>query len=444
MNPPSSHVCESCGATIGQVEPTHDSSEHALAEARREAANLRQSIARLRALYWLGAGWIVVQILMLWLSLRETPGWSEGEDAGATKMFFAALVAVLVVSIAGALYLKRAPVIWASVLAVMQTVSLALEIEYGGGHMLQPLCQAAFVVAYWVAIAFAISLHKRMAAHPDYAIEPKPIDEKRRVHGGIGDHLRHKAEVEHAQGAHTMHVVAGVAGGGLIAVALLVWAVSRPLSPKAIATPFQEVWNATGSESFANLFPGGIRNATLDVFFGGLERRGWMERRSPIKPESFEPTDDNLIVTYAGLSQPLRVQFRRNNEGWKIRGVELPNATTDAASFAATRFERAWNDAGTNPLFALMTAGYRKKNGDSFNSRLKVRDWLGRRPPISDAETDFDEVTASGVCKWKLADGELMVSFEWWHPNWMVTGVRFPPRPKKKAKSSKRSAGAKR
>lgn len=455
-NPSSARFCESCGHSLDSVpaerevaeatdapartrgrkrsakaqapEPGGAAPDRAQkAQARREFARVKQVIGRLRAMYWIGAAWCVILLWQLW-RVGATLSSRDLEIPGLFWFLAAYVGCSLAVSVAGALFVARAPVLWSILLAGLQTLQFGLTLAEGsstigiGG-------QGFWMLVYWAAVGQAVRVQKLMEENPDFELVRSKISDERKVAGGVADAARERRR-EAARGkTGNVLKIGGLAAAALVVVGGGAWLALRPPSVDATVEAFAKAWNAGNSSKLAAFYPGGAESRTGQRLTEEIARRGWTQARPKIEEASRDGEDDWVNVVFKSDARTVEVAFRREKSKWHAATIRLPSMKPAPIQAAIADFERAWNTSNnTNEIFALMEAGFREAKEARLKRVFEKRQWINDRPEIGKAYGGEDAEAGKTRLRWRIAGDELRVTFEWWHPEWRITGIRFPRR----------------
>lgn len=433
VNPPSARYCEACGADltrsasppVDDVAASGPQDRESKARARREFARVKQVVFRLRALYWIGAALFVVQLLLV-LQAWSRMGEADGSRAATWIPWYVAIVGLMIATyVAGALLVARAPLVWAVVLASIQTLALALDLAYGSRDVLTLSVQVLWTLICWAAVGQAARVQRLQRENPEFELQRAKISADRKVEGGVADAARDRRR-ERAQRKNAARLrVVGIASAVVVVLGAIAWLATRPPRPDAAIESFAASWNRAGE--LEAVFPGGPEARPNRAFAESLARRGWSRERPKIVEPAREEFDDQVRVTWAG-DVSVRVVFRLEAGSWRASGIDLPALAPAALEPAIARFEKAWNSKGTEALLEMLEEGFRERRGARLVRSLERRAWADARPAIRDAADAQDPRRGKTSVAWELEGDELRIVFEWWHPRWRVTAVKFPRR----------------
>ncbi|MCB9890114.1 MAG: hypothetical protein H6832_05970 [Planctomycetes bacterium] len=454
VNPTTARYCESCGFGLDRDFSTGDDSKAtddgdapsakpedraAKAHARREFARIKQVVFRLRSLYWVIAALDVVYLLLILTILKRTAE-LVGEEAVEGADFAWILIAILgglaVIHAIGAIFVTRAPVVWAIVLASLQTLWLGILVISGDGSIVEYFVQGFLTLILWAAVGQASRVQQLLEENPEFELQRQRIDRDRHVDGGVADSVRSRRKRGEQRKRHSALLVGALSVAVLGIGALSVWWATRPPSADTIVEAFTERWNDGKPVSeLAAYFVRGPESGPGLGMTEAFARRGWESSRPNVVEVGREESDRSVLVTYrlgdGGSSEAdarrVRASFSVEGDRWILTGVDLPDLEVGPIEPAVREFEAAWNGDGPDAMFAMMEAGFRESKQESFRRVMQKREWFEKRPQVADATVSL-QTDGRARAAWELENDELSVKFEWWKTGWKVVGLRLPSR----------------
>ncbi|MCA8971028.1 MAG: zinc ribbon domain-containing protein [Planctomycetes bacterium] len=452
VNPSTARFCESCGFGLDRDFSTSDDSRSdadgasakpedraAKAHARREFARIKQVVFRLRSLYWVIAALDVVYLLLILTILKRTAE-LVGEEAVEGADFAWILIAILgglaVIHAIGAIFVTRAPVVWAIVLASLQTLWLGILVVSGDGSIVEYFVQGLLTVILWAAVGQASRAQQLLEENPEFELQRQRMDRDRHVDGGVADNVRSRRKRGAERKRHSALLVGALSVAVLGIGVLGVWWATRPPSADTIVEAFTERWN--DGKPVGELAAYFVRGPESGPGLGMTEaftRRGWESSRPNVSEVDREESDHSVLVTYRlgdggaadADAQRVRASFAALGDRWILTGVDLPELEVGPLDPAVRDFEAAWNGNGPDAIFAMMEAGFRDAKQETFRRVMQKREWFEKRPRIADATVSLQR-NGRARAAWELEGDELSVKLEWWKSEWKVVGLRLPSR----------------
>jgi hypothetical protein len=393
------------------------------ARARQEFGRIKGIVTTVRSVFAAGAVFALVQVL-LWHVVVAKVG--AGDLGGWRMLITIVLWGQIVLMVAGALLVLRSPLVWTTVGACYATLNLALGLwTTDFSFDLKAKIGGFLLVAFWFAVAQAARVQRLMAADPKLQIVRKPIDPSRRVVGGVADEARERRREDRRRALRSRLKMFG-AVAGLVAIAGgAVWQLTRPPSSEAIIAAFSDAWRGNDVEGIGNLFPGGSANVRAIALRESLEHRGWQRSMPGLLRAEFADHDDRTTGTYACAGGELQVTFERDRGGWHLSKVVLPKFEVPDFAPGLAAFRTAWQAQGTDQLVAMFRPQSRERLGGALRRMLEKRQWHEQRPALGDVDLAQASQDRPRVF-FAMGDDELEVTFDYWHPSWMLAGVKLP------------------
>jgi hypothetical protein len=212
-------------------------------------------------------------------------------STGPSAAFRAALGLAFATTVAGALYVERAPVPWSLSLALAFTTLHALLLLFGeGGRVHRDLVVGSvFVAACWTAYGMARRAERIARAHPELRmarrLRGRTIEDEL---GVVSTKYRDRARAERRARRRRALVIAGSVVAALATVVFLAVHSARrteeaevaPLPPPPFAVDgavgkFREAWNANRLDLVKEMFVPEWRAQYGRILDRHVERRGW-------------------------------------------------------------------------------------------------------------------------------------------------------------------------
>lgn len=420
--------CAQCGVKLGSVAATGqrrrsrrtatgDAAERAF--ARQEFGRIKSVVLTVRGVFAASAVLAVVCVLVLYRVAQVL----VGEERHLVHLVMWMGIGEFAMLTVGALLVVRAPLLWTTVAACYWTLNTLLswwidDFAIGSWTMLRLLLLASF----WFAVGQAARVQRLMAADPTLQIVRKRLDPERRVAGGVADEARLRQRQARAQRWRK-----GVQLGGLVLLlAVGFWFVIGQLSkPPAVDQSLERFAASLRTGTFDSIGdlcidgPGGQMTRSLRE---GLERRGWQAQALVQAAPTVEATDTHATVTYRPGENQVICHWRRDEARWRVVDIDLPPLVAPPVDSALQAFRAAWQQSGADALLAQLRPASRDRIGPALRRILENREWIERRPELGDV--DMGKVRDGRArATFLLGDTELTVQFEYWHPQWHVTGL---------------------
>ncbi|MCB9879775.1 MAG: hypothetical protein H6835_19460 [Planctomycetes bacterium] len=387
--------------------------------ARHEFARIKGSVLALRAVYWAGTVLAVVYLL-IGLALGAALG-------GVWAILLPALGCLqLGLMVAGALLVVRAPLAWAIVGASYCTLD-ALLVWWLNDFAFPPglAVRLLMVVAFWCVVGQAARVQRLMAEHPELQLVRRRIAPDRRAIGGVADEARQRRADERRRATAAQNrLFAILAAVAVIGIGAAIYLSLPPAADDTVAR-FAERWAAGDTAAIGNMFKDAQLRRDGAELRDDLTQRGWLPAPPALTLGELQEDGDVAIASFTGPGGGVRAKFRRDAAGWHLDGVTLPRVEVTALRPGIDAFRAAWQAKGTEALVAMFRPDSQARAGASLARILDKRGWTDGRPALGDASptgTDHPKVTV----RFELDGDELQVRFEFWHPEWKVTGVRMP------------------
>jgi hypothetical protein len=426
--PVGTKFCTACGALVAAERPRptgkgrRGAAPAALdqlerAKGRREFARVKTIAFSMRALFFACAFLAVVFLLLGLLARSGAPG----DERWIVDLFLLLVGVELLLSIAGGLFVVRAPLVWTVVAASYYTLNTSLEWLLTDFEWNLRMALRSFgVVCMWCGVAQASRLQQLMAADPSLTLRIQKVAPERQVHGGVVDQANARRRREGRAALVRRLQLVGAIVVGLALVGFAVSWLSAPPTVDASVQRFQTAWRQSGAEAVRALFP--VTSARLAE---DLERRGWATSRPALGTLQLEATETHAEAKYPIGDTVVRVRWQLVEGRWQAREILLPALQPTAIEPAVQAFREAWQAAGTEALVQQFRSNSRERLGPTLVRMLTKRDWHERRPPITETYPGRDgggrQRVGFGI------DGEQVdVTFEFWHPQWYVVGVSLP------------------
>jgi len=348
------------------------------------------------------------------------------ELGGSWRLALTVLVwGQLAVTIAGALLVTRAPLVWTTIGACWWTLDTVLNVWLGG---LAPMniFRLLLMLSFWFAVGQAARVQRLMAADPSLQIVRKRLDPDRRVEGGIADAAQSRRRAEGRRILRRRVALGGIVVVGLVAVVAVIRLATRPPTVDATVQAFAEHWTRGDIAALGELFEEGAASRRANALRDDLEQRGWKGEPPRLGEPEVSPSNGSALATFPCGDGQLSVAFRRHERiGWKVTQVSLPSFVVPDVAPGIEAFRRAWATEGTDALVACFRPASRERLGASLVRLLEKRDWQQRRPALGDLDPGTSGRDRRKVL-FAMGLDELGVTFEFWHPQWVVVGVQLP------------------
>lgn len=391
--------------------------------ARQEFGRIKSIVLTVRAVFWAEAGFSLVQALLWHAVVADL----LPEDARSWHVLVtAACWGQVLLMVAGALLVLRAPLVWTTVGACFATLSTIvglwgndLEVGVGGGF------QMFLLVAFWVAVAQAARVQRLMAADPKLQIVVKPVDPSRRVVGGVADSAReHRRELRRQAWRGRLRLFGAVVVL-LVGAGFLIRQMTKPPAVELTIARFAECWTHHEVDGIRELFPAGLADRGATTFREEVERRGWLADLPKLGEAAIEASEGRAKVVWPCAAGEVRATLQWDGRSWQLAGVALPKLVLPELAPALTAFRAAWSAAGTAALVDLMRPQSRERLGAVLARLLERRQWHENRPALGDVDPGQLGTWRARVL-FALGNDELEVAFEFWHPQWYVVTVKLP------------------
>jgi hypothetical protein len=282
-NPRAQSFCSACGASL--AAPSSGRSRRARGDAaqqqqgRREFGRIKSVVLTVRSVFWASALLAALQLL-IWTKAQSV--W-PGSDA-TKALVWALLIAELVLMLAGAFLVVRAPLVWTVVAASCWTLTTVFTLWLSDFAVPPAMLLRLFMlVCFWFAVAQAARVQRLMAADPSLQIVRRRIDPARRVVGGVADEAKERRRQDvRAQRTRRLRLIAAVVLG-LVAAWFVIGFVRRPPAADEAIARFAERWpNGDAAAIGADFADGG--NGRRGVQLGEqLARRGYRAGSMPAR-----------------------------------------------------------------------------------------------------------------------------------------------------------------
>lgn len=418
--------CSNCGVRLIGKEPaaapgeTSRTAAFERARARQEFGRIKRIVTTVRSVFWATAVFALL-LVVLW-HLVLSPRWpAENWWLAVTLLVWGQLA----VTVAGALLVTRAPLVWTTVGACWWTLDTALNVALAGLPPIN-LVRILLTASFWFAVAQAARVQRLMAADPSLQLVRKRLDPERRVAGGIADTAQQRRRAERRRSGVRTLALAGVAVVGVVLLVVVVRQVTRAPSVDATAQAFAERWAARDAEALGQLFVEGPAGRRAIALRDDVERRGWHERAPRLGEAEIEASEAAALARFPCGDGALTVAFGYDERvGWKVVQVTLPPFDLPELAPSIDAFRQAWAAEGTDALLACFRPASRDRIGAQLVRLLEKRDWHERRPALGDVDAGEPGRERRRVL-FAIGFDELGVTFEYWHPSWRVVGVTLP------------------
>ncbi|MBL8727619.1 MAG: zinc ribbon domain-containing protein [Planctomycetes bacterium] len=422
IQPAGSAFCENCGVKLVVAEKgSGRGAAYERSRARQEFGRIKQTVLIVRSVFWAMSAFAGLLVLLWFVALGQL-----GELGGNWRLALTVLVwGQLAVTIAGALLVTRAPLVWTTVGACWWTLDTVLNVWLGG---LAPMnvFRLVLMVSFWFAVAQAARVQRLMAADPSLQLVRKRLDPELRTKGGIADTVQSRQRDDRRRTGRRRLAMFGVVALGLVAVVLVIGMVTRPPTVDATVQAFAERWARGDAEAIGQLFEEGAAGRRATSLRDDLEQRGWNAASPRLGEPEVVPAEGSALVHFPCGDGRLSVGFRYDERaGWLLTQVTLPPFEVPDLAPGIDAFRRAWAADGTDALVACLRPASRERLGTSLQRLLEKRDWHRQRPVLGDVDPGQPGRDRRKVL-FALGNDELGVLFEFWHPQWVVVGVTLP------------------
>lgn len=424
---PNAKFCIACGAPMASPRPRptaggrragRSPDELERARGRREFARVKTYTFAVRGIFWSYA-FLSLVVGLLVLAARSS---AHGEDRTILGILAGVTAFELAMSVAGALFVLRAPLLWTTIAACWITLVAALEF-WGGDYRvtLRVILRLLGVVCMWCGVSQAARLQLVMAADPSLSLRVQKVAPERRVEGGVVDLARARLRREgNARLVKRLQLLGAIVVGLVLFAFGLVWLMAPPTVDGAVAR-FEAAWSKNGSAGVLAQF-----EVPPAAFGEDLERRGWHDTRPALVTPVVEATEQRANVRWGTGDDAVQATFLLDDRTWRLRNLNLPALRVTDHAPAIEAFRRAWQAKGTDALVALLRPASRDRVGATLVRLLTKREWHAQRPELG--ETFPPKAGSRGRLRVGFAVGsdQVDVSFEYWHPQWYVVGVSLP------------------
>jgi hypothetical protein len=422
IQPAGTTFCENCGVKLVAAE--HASGRGAGYErslARREFGRIKQTVLIVRSVFWAEALFAGLLVLIWHLALSQIEGLEGTWRVALTVLVWGQLA----VTVAGALLVTRAPLVWTTIGACWWTLDTVLNVWLTG---LAPLnvFRLVLMASFWFAVGQAARVQRLMAADPSLQIVRQRFDPALRTKGGIAETATSRRRAERKQTVRRRLALAGAVVLGLVVVVFVITLVNRPPTVDATLQAFTERWARGDAEALGELLEEGAAGRRARALRDDLQQRGWNDTPPRLGVPELTAGDGRATAHFACGDGRLSVAFRRDERaGWMVTQVSLPPFVVPDLTPGIDTFRRAWQAEGTDALVACFRPESRERTGGSLVRLLEGRSWHERRPALGDVDPGKPGRDRRRVL-FALGDDELGVTFEFWHPRWVVVGVSLP------------------
>ncbi len=424
---PNAKFCIACGAPMASPRPRPGAAgrragrspdELERARGRREFARVKTITFAVRGIF-LAYAFLAAVVGLLLLTLR---GAVDDELQSLLTIVLLITASEVVVSLAGALWMLRAPLLWTTVAACYFTLATAVNFWASNYAFTLGLGIRLFgVVCMWCGVAQAGRLQRVMAADPSLSLRVQKVAPERRVEGGVVDQARARLRREgNARLVKRLQLLGAIVVGLVLFAFGLVWLMAPPTVDGAVAR-FEAAWSKNGSAGVLAQF-----DVPPAAFGEDLERRGWHDTRPALVTPVVEATEQRANVRWGTGDDAVEATFLLDDRTWRLRNLNLPALRVSDHAPAIEGFRRAWQAKGTDALVALLRPASRDRVGATLVRLLTKREWHAQRPELG--ETFPPKAGSRGRLRVGFAVGsdQVDVSFEYWHPQWYVVGVSLP------------------
>jgi hypothetical protein len=424
---PNAKFCITCGAPMASPRPRPGAAgrragrspdELERARGRREFARVKTITFAVRGIF-LAYAFLAAVVGLLLLTLR---GAVDDELQSLLTIVLLITASEVVVSLAGALWMLRAPLLWTTVAACYFTLATAVNFWASNYAFTLGLGIRLFgVVCMWCGVAQAGRLQRVMAADPSLSLRVQKVAPERRVEGGVVDQARARLRREgNARLVKRLQLLGAIVVGLVLFAFGLVWLMAPPTVDGAVAR-FEAAWSKNGSAGVLAQF-----DVPPAAFGEDLERRGWHDTRPALVTPVVEATEQRANVRWGTGDDAVEATFLLDDRTWRLRNLNLPALRVSDHAPAIEGFRRAWQAKGTDSLVALLRPASRDRVGATLVRLLTKREWHAQRPELG--ETFPPKAGSRGRLRVGFAVGsdQVDVSFEYWHPQWYVVGVSLP------------------
>lgn len=345
-----------------------------------------------------------------------------------------------VVMIVGTLFVLRKPFAWTLVGACNWTLNTGLV-----WHFLL-LCMAANVyirergyeepielgmlsvfigfwtlmmLAFWFAVAQAARVQRILAENPELSLKRERFDPEKRAVGGVAE-LAYERRRE-TQGAEWLGLVkiGGIAVGALMVLGLVMWFLSLPPHVDPAVEKFAARWRDGEVQTIA-------RQMSRSSFVEDLQRRGWDQQLPELGDPRIEEEGERARAEFTVTGGKVEVRFELREKAWQLDSVRLPEVVAPPIDVAIRAFREAWKKPGMAALVEQFRPSRRERFGGTMKSMFGKRGWTDERPELGDHDEGRPRPGKATVL-FAIGFDEMKVRFEFWHPQWYVTGL-IPPR----------------
>jgi hypothetical protein len=422
-NPAPQRFCSGCGAALQEASsrrrarPEGDSAERA--RARHEFGRIKSIVLTVRAVFLAGAV-LAALMLLQWLVMGHVLV-ARGSE-WLTTLVRVLLIGELVLMVAGAALVVAMPLPWTTVAACYWTLGTAIGL-WADDWALPPvmLVRLFLVASFWFAVGQAARVQRLIAADPTLQIVRKKLDPSRRVVGGIGDDARQRHREEKRRRRNTMLRLAGVVLVGLVGIGFAIRQITKPPAVDAALAGFRAAWTKNDLDALTEGFDGGKSARAATALREGIERRGW-QAQLPVLAEPVVDVAGKRAVAKFPDPVAVRAVFALQRAVWQLQDVGLPPLVAPDVSPAIAQFRKAWSAKGTAELVALFRPEARERVGGVLVRLLEKRSWHEQRPALGDVDPGRVSGGKARVV-FAIDNDEMTVAFDWWHPEWRLSGV---------------------
>ena len=242
---------------------------------------------------------------------------------------------------------------------------------------------------------------------------------------GVGERSRNRRRESSQKGNSSALRILLVTVGALFLLGGGVWAMTRPPAIEDAAAEFEQLWLAGDADAMIGIIDANSAR-TSSKLEAKLTKRGWIDAMPALSKQEIDLRDRRATTSWECAGGKLQVRWLlTENSRWRITQFAWPDWEPPSVDTGIAAFRAAWAAPGDDDLKAL-TRIPGGRLATSLETLLKRREWRQRRPMLEEAR--IGGVRAGGSCtvRFKVAGGEMKVSFDYWHPRWTLSGLRMP------------------
>jgi hypothetical protein len=431
--------CANCGAPLAAAPPNTEAEPSTKergtkrsrrrsgdqlerSRARNEFGRIKHVVFTMRATFWASVALAAAQVGLFHIALGKV----LFASTALKTALFVLLYGQLALTLAGALFVLRAPLLWTTIGACYWTLNTTVGI-YANDFRVSPIdaVMLFMLVAFWAAVGQAARVQRLLRENPELQLVRKRIAPERVVSGGVAEAARERHRVELRRRRIARLRFLGATGLGVVLVGLAAWWWTRPPSAGEFLRTFRERWGTADVDAIAGMMRDGPHGREARELREQIERRGWGKEHLRIEGEELEEDGDRAATRLRCTAGAVVARFLREGDKWSVFDVELPPFEPPPIDDTIRAFRSAWGERGIEAMVAMTRESSRSQLQKSLHRLFDRRTWLERRPPLG----EVDAGSGTGVRRsvlFSIGNREMTVVFEFWFPSWHLAGITLP------------------